>query len=705
MAARMIPFKFSSTIAYQCEFGEFYAVFYFDGELLNGTGAAIVTPYLEADLPQLQIEQVGDTMWIVHPDYKQRKLTRTSVFTFSLDVITFTKGPFLVRNDLVNDDAVTMKYTGALTLDSVGTLISSTAIFASGHVGALFQLTHARNADDAVPNGPKVSTTGASASSLINIKGNFTFNTHGTWTGTVQLMRTEGDNAEEVFRTFIANGDRNIQYTGTESQYNTQYRILPVAGMSAAFGADITANSSTSVGIVRIDSITSTTEAVCTVLAFIGGTSADTTLRWAEGAWSGVQGYPRSVTFFNDRCVFAARRYGWQSRTSDYENFDTGKKADDAFTVILATGNEIMWVDTVDKTIVFGTTGAPWTLQSNKVGTVLTPTNFTLDEQSGFGSADIQGLKIDNAIIYVDTVQKKLMEYGFNADQQKYVSNEITVLAEHMTATSTITWLAHQKNPESIIWFGMTDGTLHSFTYQRDQNVLAYAPHPTTGDVRSGSVIPSPGEDEIWLSVERDIGGNTDVNTIERMFPRRLTDLDDAHFVDAGVFYDGVPATTISGGGHLEGDTVAILADGQVITPQVVAGGQITLATAASKVHYGIPFTPFLKPMRLDNETSRGSSHGTIKNIPELVLSLLDSKSVRVGDLEANMYDVPLDTPELVNNGEIDGLFTGDVAVHHDGGFSIEDSILISSSQTSGVTDPTPLTVRAIVARIDEVGR
>jgi hypothetical protein len=700
MSTRMIPFIYSSTIAYSCEFGEYYIAFFYDGELLNGDGAPIETPYLEDDLPQLQIEQVGDTMWITHPDYKQRKLTRTTVITFSLDIVTFEKGPFLVRNDIANDDGVTMAYAGTLTNGSVGTLTCSVSHFQSGHVGALYQLTHKRIAGDA-----KVSSTGAGDSDYLDIKGNFSFNTHGTWTGTVYLKRTEGDNEEEIFRTFIANGDRNIQYTGTETQYNTKYRFTAVAGMSDAFGADITANSSVTEGIVRIDSITSSTVAVCTVLALIGAETTDTTLRWAEGAWSDVQGYPRSVTFFNDRCVYAGQRYGWLSRTSDYENFDDDVKADDAFSVILPTGNEIMWVDTVDKTIVFGTTGPAWSLQSNKVGTVMTPTNFTLDEQSGFGSADIQGVKVNNAIIFIDYVQKKLMEYGFNAELQKYVSNEISILAEHMTATSTITWLAHQSNPESIIWFGMTDGTLHSFTYQRNQNVLAYAPHPTTGNVKSGCVVPSTGEDEIWLSVERDIGGGTDVSCTERMWPRRLTDEDDAHFVDSGVIYDGVPATTIPGGDHLEGDTVAILADGEVVTPQVVTNGSITLSTAASKVHYGLPFTPYLKPMRLDTETRFGSSHGSIKQIPELVLSLLDSKNVRVGDLTTNLHDVDLTSAELVNNGEIDGLFTGDVTVYHDGGFSVEDSILISSGETSDVTDPTPLTVRAIVARVDITGR
>ncbi len=709
MATRMVPFKFSATVTYMIEMGDLFMSFFFDGALLDGDGASIATPYAEADIPQLQFEQVGDVMWITHVDYAPRKLSRTSATVFSLDEIIFTKGPFLVRNDIENDDAVTMKYTGTLTVDAVGTLISSSAHFLAGHVGALFELTHERSLTDA-----KVETTGDSDSAELAVKGAWGFNTHGTWTGTVTIQRKQGDNDFEVFRTFIGDRDRNIQLSATEQEDNVVFKIVTEAGMSADFSADITANSSTTQGIVRIDSITNTTTAVCTVLSLMGGASTDTTLRWAEGAWSGVQGYPKSITFFADRAIYAAIRSGWMSRVGDFENFSAGTLDSDSFTIFLPTGNEIMWVDTVDKTIVFGTTGNPWTLQSNRVGTPLTPTSFTIDEQSGIGSADIQNLKIDNALIYVDFVQKKLMEYGLNADQQKYLSNEITVLAEHFTATSTITWLSRQKNPESIIWFGMADGTIHSFTYQRDQNVLAYASHPMSGttSVSSGAVIPSTDEDEVWLSVERTLSAGA-ITSIERFTPRRVNDEDDEHFADTAVIYDSTATTTITGLDHLDGETVVILADGQVIAPAIPASGQITLSVAASVVHVGLPFTPFVKPMRLDTETRAGSSHGTTKKIAEVVLSILDSKNVRYGDVEGNMLPLDLDNNDgtLVNNSEIDGLFTGDVVAHFTAGFSLEDSILISSSQTrdaadsDDLTDPTPLTLRAIVARLDEVGR
>ncbi|KKL77082.1 hypothetical protein LCGC14_2038440, partial [marine sediment metagenome] len=662
----------------------------------------IVTPYLEADLSQLHFETVGDTMWITHVDYKPRKLTRTSVITFSLDVITFTTGPFLTRNDILKGDDVTMTYAGSLTKGSVGTLTSSSAHFLSDHVGSIMELTHSRSLADS-----GVSTTGTSDSSFLDIKGSWGHDTEGRWKGTTRIIRNENGLGDETFRKFVAAtvGARNIQLKATENKDNVQYKIVTEAGMSADFSANITANASTKVGVARIDSITSTTVAAVTLLTPLDSTNGTgATKRWAEGAWSGVQGYPKSITFFNDHAVYAGRRFGWLSAVGDFENFDAGINDADSFTIILPTAEEIMWVDTVDKVIVFGTTGTPWTLQSNKVGTVMTPSNFTIDEQAGFGSADIQGIKINNAIIFVDFVQKKLMEFAFNASQDKYLTPELTVLAEHFSNSSTVTWLSHQKNPESIIWFGMADGTAHSFTYQRDQDVLAYASHPTTGTVNSGSIIPSAGEDEVWFSTDRNLN-SLSVTCIERMTVRTITDDDDVHKVDCGVIYDDVSATVISGGDHLEGETVAILADGVVVAPQTVTGGAITLTTAASVVHVGLPFTPQVKPMRLDIESAAGSSHGSIAQIPELVLSLLNSKNVAFGDSIDDIVGVVLDDPELVNNTEITDLFTGDVTVHRDGGFSIEDSIVVTNSKTNGVTDPTSLTVRAIVARKDVTGR
>ena len=57
------------------------------------TPVEIVTPYREQDLPGLKFVQSADTMWITHPLYKPRKLTRASHVSWALTEESFTSIP------------------------------------------------------------------------------------------------------------------------------------------------------------------------------------------------------------------------------------------------------------------------------------------------------------------------------------------------------------------------------------------------------------------------------------------------------------------------------------------------------------------------------------------------------------------------------------------------------------------------------------
>ena len=60
----------------------------------GGTTYELATPYLEEDLPYLKVAQSADTMWIVHPSHRPRKLTRTGHAAWSLDLYAPTGNPF-----------------------------------------------------------------------------------------------------------------------------------------------------------------------------------------------------------------------------------------------------------------------------------------------------------------------------------------------------------------------------------------------------------------------------------------------------------------------------------------------------------------------------------------------------------------------------------------------------------------------------------
>jgi hypothetical protein len=681
---RMVPFIYSADISYEIAFGTNYAAFYYDGEpLLNGGNHVVITtPYLTDDIFQLQFKQIADVMWITHPNYPQMKLTRTSATEFALNYITFTNGPFLTRNDIENDNGVTLACSVTAANDT-GTLTAVGAdVFTSGHVNALFKLTHKNPT-------PTVTQSGAGTSSAIYIKGTFSFLTHGTWTGTVKIQRNETgeSNDWEDYRTYIGDDNRNVSFAGTEQNDNVQYRILAVAGMSAAFGAEITTDESTWSGVVRIGTVVGPRSASITVLSTLGST--DATVRWAEGAWSEVQGYPASVTFFEERCCYAGNGYAWGSGTGDYEDFEAGDKDADSFAIRIPTTNEIRWIDAVESLLV-GTSGDEWRIASSDLDEPLTPTNFSVKRQSKYGSSNMQSMVVNDTVLFVDFVGRKIRELVYNDQQQKYVAPDLTALAEHITE-SGIVCFAHQRNPDSIVWAVLADGSLVSMTYERDQNVIAWAKHPTTGTVQSVCVTPGTTEDKISLSITREIN-NVDVTFIERFAPRAFDTKADSFFVDAGITYNGSPATSITGLNHLEGETVSILADGLVITPQTVTGGAITLATAASKVHAGLPFTYKLQPMRLDI-TTQGGSRGMIKRIYEVVISFLNTLNAKYGDSTSDLHDINW-AQEQNTTGE-PALHTGDVSVHFDGGFSVDDPIIISGS------DPLPATIRAIIPKVE----
>ena len=92
---RLVRFEYSVTQAYILEFGDQYIRFYKDnGQIQSGSSAVeIVTPYLTAELFDINFAQSADTLYISHPNHAPRKLTRSSHIAWTLATVTFTNTP------------------------------------------------------------------------------------------------------------------------------------------------------------------------------------------------------------------------------------------------------------------------------------------------------------------------------------------------------------------------------------------------------------------------------------------------------------------------------------------------------------------------------------------------------------------------------------------------------------------------------------
>ena len=110
----------------------------FATDLANGkwtaqTALEIATPYALADLPNIHYSQNADVMYLYHPSYETRKLTRVSATSFTIAKAGFVRGPFRPTN--VN---LSITITPSAAVGAGITLTANSALFNILHIGSLW---------------------------------------------------------------------------------------------------------------------------------------------------------------------------------------------------------------------------------------------------------------------------------------------------------------------------------------------------------------------------------------------------------------------------------------------------------------------------------------------------------------------------------------------------------------------------------------
>lgn len=117
---------------------------------------------------------------------------------------------------------------------------------------------------------------------------------------------------------------------------------------------------------------------------------------------------------------------------------------------------------------------------------------------------------------------------------------------------------------------------------------------------------------------------------------------------NAGTWTITPTTMVVSGLNHLNGKTVTILADGNVLPNQVVSNNSITLSSAYSAITIGLPFTAQLQLLYLDvPDEGGGTVQGKRKDIQAVTVRIEASRGAQVGTNQvdastlADSYAVP----------------------------------------------------------------
>lgn len=447
----------------------------------------------------------------------------------------------------------------------------------------------------------------------------------------------------------------------------------------------------------KITAVTDSTHATATIRgAALPNTNKITTFR--RGYWSNGNGFPGSVNFFEQRLWWggniAYSQVAFGSKIADPENYAQSTEVldDDPIIYLLESSqvNATTWLAT-SNVLSIGTWGGVFNASGATTSESITPSSIQIKRKTGRKAALIMPVVIDDAVLYVQRSGLKIREFAYKWEQDDYRAFDLTKLAEHITRGG-ITGMAYQSEPDSIVWCPRADGIAAAMTYEKDDEVLGWHRHISDGEFESFAVIPATNHDQLSMVVKRTID-EVEKRYVEYMKPADWgDDQEDCFFVDCGLTYDGAPTTTIGGFGHLEGKSLAVLADGATHANCTVVDGIITLNHAASKVHGGLPYTSILETMDLEAGAAEGTSQGKIKRPWKAVVRLYQSGAgCKVGP--------DVDNLETISSGpytmdEAPPLFTGLHEVPFPAGWNMEARVMVTQDL------PLPLTVLSIMPRV-----
>ena len=747
---RLIPFTRSTSSNYALLFKENEIKVYSYEVNAFTLVTTLTTTYAAADIERIHFVQLNDVMFLTHPSYHPKRITRASDGTWAIEDVPFQFAPALdppddavtltlvydandwvantsyvigdfvlylgelyrcktantdaaftagkwdkatyrppwnvgqtyVAGDVVEYFGSNYFWKGASTVATsanrpgVGAdwvlmsftdyrLIASSATFDSNEVGSTWLLSPGstkRTVSESV-----ATSVGTTTSAAAFIQGSYLARTNWTAGGapnktTFQLQESLDRINFTTIKEWFINGlqEGTISYTNDAPNTGAWYRWVAIKD-DAAGGTGTTMTIEPANGKLdipfKIESYVSTTQVRGIPKLAVDSLIPNEVIGsafpiWRKGAFSASRGYPRTVAFHDQRLWFAGTATEpmrlWGSQTDDFYTFLTGTFDTSGIDVTLAAtqANDIQWIASFKRTLVIGTTGEEWTLDSGDQDNPLTPDSLRLRRWSRYGSTTIQPIIAGDALLWF-TRDRRVREFAYVFEKDGYSAPDMSLLAEHVPVfRGRVIEMHYTQSPDPTVWFIYAGGEMAAFTYDRENNVTSWHRHNSghkNRDFESMCVLYStdsvgneqPGDSMIFL-MEKDgvfslesIHGNQMMATLTSYDPSYSAFaglLTPASYCDswqllAGTYDSGTNRTTFTVGTHINGCSVVASAFGTGL-PYLNADGSPLEATVSAGVAsfvgnlvgspniaiVGVAYNAFAMPNRLEIQLPNGTA-------------------------------------------------------------------------------------------------
>lgn len=558
----------------------------------NKNPSAAITAFSDAGGGQVTVTSVGHTI----STGDSVIISGTTNYNGTFTVANATTDTFEITDTWVADDAtgiwINDTYWGIETTPTASNLV---IIEATGHAPFLStDLTRVLYCDKAEAFGQSGRFIALGTSDEFYAIGRIRLITTNTWSGEIAIETSKNKGVDWTKRDNLYSTDEAhngvIEIEIDERDVLVRIRMVTYTSGNCDWRVEFPDGYAS---IYTVEEYISATSILARVVT--GTETFFQSNKWALGAFGGENGFPATVTIFENRLWYSGSIgepfKHWGSVVNKYWNFAIGTFALSAiiFEARADSSTQISWTEVNRDALFFGTDFGEYSAANLNAQQVLSAANPPkTDRHTAFGSARIPAVLVGSDLAYISADKKKSRFLTFDGlEQDGYRSIDMTHRAPQVSGSG---FLGHvlQRTPYPVLWFWTADGNAVSFTVDREHNRLAWAQHSTAnGLIKSLAVVPDAnGIDEIYAIVER-------TDTVLNATGTNSPDVTGAYSSDlTGDF------TSVSVSNH------PVLPDGSVLPQSIVRDGKPSVERFDSPTFYRVRWEASNSRWELITETS-----------------------------------------------------------------------------------------------------
>ena len=326
--------------------------------------------------------------------------------------------------------------------------------------------------------------------------------------------------------------------------------------------------------------------------------------------------YPASVSLSQQRLIWASSKNDpqriWMSAIGDFYSYEVHEimVPDDAidFQLPVTRFGKINHICEMRKLLLFNS-ACEWLVDSASTVQGLTYDTIQAYPQSYSGSSErLKPIICNNSLIFCERTGQTVRRFAYDIGNDGFAGRDVSILSSSIFEFNSIVDWTYQQFPYSTLWCAMRDGTMASFEYMEEQDIMAWLTHRLGGNGEvvclATSYAVSPALDDVTNADEYEYATHEEIFAVvrrqnslwlERMRPRTKTPTDNMAPCEDTLYHslclDGVRVlnninhftpTTETGAVWIPADTT----DGATVTREEA------LAKLASgvEVYEGFPF-------------------------------------------------------------------------------------------------------------------